>query len=199
MTDAEGATSLTLLDRVRLHRRERPDPEACERFAQLYRPIVFARCVRMGLQPADAEDVTHEVLLRLLDGLVHFERRRAGSFRRYLTMAARSGVLDLIRSRGRANERQIGSGLEAIPARPEEPEEVTVGEIRRSAMELLRERFGGDERTLEAVRLRLAAGMPAKQVGALLGMTEGAVNTATCRMKKLIRERFADLIPEDEA
>ena len=56
--------------------------------------------------------------------------------------------------------------------------------------------FSGSEKTLEAVRLRLVAKMPAKQVGALLGMTEGAVNTATCRMKKLIRERFADLVPE---
>jgi len=193
-----GATSLTLLERVRLHRHQ-PDPEACGRFVLLYRPIVYARCLRTGLQAADAEDVTHEVLLRVLNNLDHFERRRTGSFRRYLTTAVRSGVLDFLRSRRRANESQAGSGLEAIAAPVPEPEAVTTTEIQQSAMELLREQYGGTEKTLEAVRLRLVARMPARQVGVLLGMTEGAVNTATCRMKKLIRERFADLIPEDGA
>lgn len=198
MTDSpDGATSLTLLERVRLHRQDRADPEACERFVQLYRPIVYARCVRMGLQAADAEDVTHEVLLRVLNGLEHFERQRTGSFRRYLSIAVRSAVLDLVRSRKAANELQLGSGMEAITARPEGPAEITVAEVHQSAMELLREQYGGSEKTLEAVRLRLVARMPAKQVGAMLGMSEGAVNTATCRMKKLIRERFADLVAED--
>jgi len=195
----DGATSLTLLDRVRQHRQDRADPEACEHFVRLYRPIVYARCVRMGLQAADAEDVTHEVLLRVLNNLDHFERQRTGSFRRYLATAVRSGVLDLLRSRARVHERQVGSGLEAIAARPAEPDEITAAEVHQSAVELLREQYGGSEKTLEAVRLRLVAKMPAKQVGALLGMTEGAVNTATCRMKKLIRERFQDLVPEDGA
>ena len=55
MSSGDGATSLTLLQRVRLHQRHQADPAACERFVLLYRPIVFARCVRMRLQAADAE------------------------------------------------------------------------------------------------------------------------------------------------
>jgi hypothetical protein len=30
-------------------------------------------------------------------------------------------------------------------------------------------------------------------------MSEGAVNTATCRVKKMLRERFRDLLVEDGA
>jgi RNA polymerase sigma-70 factor (ECF subfamily) len=196
MSSGDGATSVSLLARVRWHQQQ-ADPEACERFVLLYRPIVYARCVRLGLQAADAEDVAQEVLLRLLSNLDHFQRQRTGSFRRYLSTAVRSGVLDFLRSRRRVNEQQVGSGLEEIAAVVPEPEDITVAEVHHSALELLRQQYGGTEKTLEAVRLRLVAGMPAKQVGALLGMSEGAVNTATCRMKKLIRERFADLIPED--
>jgi RNA polymerase sigma-70 factor (ECF subfamily) len=192
-SSGDGSTSLTLLARVRWHQ-EQADPEACERFVLLYRPIV-----RLGLQAADAEDVTQEVLIRVLHNLDRFERQRTGSFRRYLTQAVRSGVLDFLRSRRRANERQVGSGLEEIAAPVPEPEDISVAEVHHSALELLRQQYGGTEKTLEAVRLRLVARMPARQVGALLGMSEGAVNTATCRKKKLMRERFADLVAEDGA
>lgn len=200
MTSSEDrGTSLTLLDRVRLHCQGQGDPEACERFVELYQPLVYGRCVRMGLQAADAEDVTHEVFLRVLNNLDHFKRQRTGSFRRYLTKVIQSGVMDFLRLRRRANERQLGSGLEEIAAPVPDPEDITATEVHQSAVELLREQYGGTEKTLEAVRLRLVARMPAKQVGVLLGMTEGAVNTATCRMKKLMRERFADLVAEDGA
>jgi RNA polymerase sigma factor (sigma-70 family) len=107
-------------------------------------------------------------------------------------------VLDFLRSRARAHERQADSGLE-IAARPAEPEEITAAEIRQGALELLRQECGVDERLAEVVRLRLVARLPAKQVGELLGMSEGAVHTATCRMKKLLRERFKGFLPEDGA
>jgi RNA polymerase sigma-70 factor (ECF subfamily) len=197
MSNGEDAlTSLTLFERLRAHRCHQNDPEACERFVRLYGPLVHARCVRMGLQPADADDVTQEVLIEVLDRLDQFERQRPGSFRAYLNRAVRWRVLDFLRWRARANERQADSGLE-IAARPAEPEEITATEIRQGALELLRQECGVDERLAEVVRLRLVARLPARQVGELLGMSEGAVNTATCRMKKLLRERFKGFLPED--
>jgi RNA polymerase sigma factor (sigma-70 family) len=195
----DGPTSLTLLQRVRLHQRHRADPEASERFVAVYEPLIRRRCLRMGLQPADADDVSHDVLLRVLDRLDLFERRRTGSFRKYLANAVRWAVLDLRRARAEANELQPGSAIEEIAAPPEkDEEEISTVEVREGALELLREHYKGNERTLEAVRLRLVARMPAREVGERLGMSEGAVNTATCRVKRLMRERFGDLLPEDE-
>ena len=194
MTPSGDATSLTLLERVRLHQRHRDDPEACERFVGVYGPLIRRRCVRMGLQPADADDVSHDVLLRVLDRLELFERRRTGSFRKYLANAVRWAVLDLRRSRAERNEVQAAGVLEEVAA---PVEEISPREVREGALELLREHYQGNERTLEAVRLRLVARMPAREVGERLGMSEGTVNTATCRVKKLMRERFGDLLEEE--
>src|SRR5262245_50490758 len=194
----EILTSLTLFERVRSHRRHRSDPEACERFVRLYRPLVYGRCLRLGLQAADAEDVTQEVLLEVLDRLDTFQRQRPGSFRLYLNRAVRWRVLDLLRRRARANERQPDSGVE-IAARAAEPEEITASEARLGTLSLLLQEAGIDERLAEVVRLRLVARMPAKRVGELMGMSEGAVNTATCRVKKMLLERFRDLLVEDGA
>jgi RNA polymerase sigma-70 factor (ECF subfamily) len=197
-TPGEILTSLTLFERVRSHRRHQSDPEACERFVRLYRPLVYGRCVRMGLQAADAEDVTQEVLLEVLDRLDTFERQRPGSFRRFLNQAVCWRVQDFQRRRARANERRLDSGLE-IAAGPAEPEEITASEVRLGALELLLQEAGIDEKLAELVRLRLVAKMPAKQVGEQMKMSEGAVNTATCRVKKMLRERFRDLLVEEGA
>jgi RNA polymerase sigma-70 factor (ECF subfamily) len=196
-TPREILTSLTLLERVRAHCRDKSDPEACARFVRLYRPLVYRRCVCMGLQAADAEDVTQEVLREVLDGLDTFERQRPGSFRLWLSHKVRWRVLDFLRLR-RANERQLDSGLE-IAARAAEVEEITATEVRLGALELLRQEGGIDEKLAEVVHLRLVAKMPAKQVGELLEMSEGAVNTALCRVKKTLRERFGELLEEDGA
>jgi RNA polymerase sigma-70 factor (ECF subfamily) len=184
-------TSLTLLEQVRAHCRHQSDPEACARFVRLYRPLVYRRCVCMGLQAADAEDVTQEVLLEVLNGLDTFQRQRPGSFRLWLNHKVRWRVLDCLR-RALANERQLDSGVE-IAARAAEVEEITASEVR---LELLLQEAGIDEKLADLVRLRLLAKMPAKQVGELLGMNEGAVNTATCRVKKTLRERFRDLLED---
>jgi RNA polymerase sigma factor (sigma-70 family) len=198
-TPGEILTSLTLLERVCSDRRHQSDPEAYELFDRLYRPLVYGRCVRiMRLQAADAEDVTLEVLLEVLDRLDTFQRQRPGSFRLFLNQAVGWRVQDFLRDRASANERQLDSGVE-IAARTAEVEEITASEVRLGALELLQQEGGIDEKLADLVRLRLVAKMPAKQVGEQLGMSEGAVNTATCRVKKMLRERFRDLLVEDGA
>jgi RNA polymerase sigma-70 factor (ECF subfamily) len=197
-TPGEILTSLTLFERVRSHRRHQSDPEACERFVRLYRPFVHNRCVRRGLQAADAEDVTQEVLWEVLDGLDKFEWQRPGSFRLYLDHKVRWRVLDFLRRRARTNERQLDSGVE-IAARASEAEEITASEAPLGALERLRQKAGIDQKLMEVVRLRLVEKMPAKQVGEQMEMSEGAVNTATCRVKKILRERCRDLLVEDGA
>jgi RNA polymerase sigma factor (sigma-70 family) len=151
----DGSTSMTLLQRVRLHRRHRADPEACERFVAVYAPLIRRRCLRMGLQPADADDVSHDVLLRVLDRIDLFERRRTGSFRKYLANAVRWAVLDFRRTRAEANEHQAGSALAEVEASAPAEEEISDGEVRQGALELqpdyeddpgMRERFLAEAR-----------------------------------------------------
>src|SRR5262245_61929572 len=133
-TPGEIPTSLTLFERVRSHLRHQSDPEAFELFDRLYRPLVYRRCVRMALQPADADDVTQKVLLEVLGQLDTFVEQRPGSFRRFLNRAVRWRVLDFLRRRALANERQLDSGLE-IAVRDVVAEEITASEVRLGALE----------------------------------------------------------------
>jgi len=60
--DSTDPTSATLIGRVGLGS---SDQAAWERFVDLYGPRIRGWCRRWGLQEADSEDVTQEVLLRL--------------------------------------------------------------------------------------------------------------------------------------
>src|SRR5262249_48830287 len=89
--DSKGsATSLTLLERVR-----RRDQAAWERLVSLYTPLVYHWCLRHGLQPADAEEVSQEVFLAVARGIGDFRHDREGdSFRGWLRTITRNKVCD---------------------------------------------------------------------------------------------------------
>jgi RNA polymerase sigma-70 factor (ECF subfamily) len=183
-------TSLTLLEKVC----SQSDPEAYALFDRLYRPLIFGLCKHMKLQDADADDVTQKVLMEVRDRLGTFVRQRPGSFRRFLTKAVRWRVLDFLR-RAPENEEPLDSGFE-IPTRDVVAEEITAPKVRLGVLELLRQEGSITENDVDVVCLRLVAEIPAKQVGELKGMSEGAVNTATCRVKKKLRDRFPELLED---
>src|SRR5262245_46513302 len=79
------STSWTLLRALR----ERPGDEGTWKvFAQRYGPAVFQWCRQWGLQESDADDVTQNVLLKLVEHLKVFEYDPAGSFRGWLRTVA---------------------------------------------------------------------------------------------------------------
>ena len=96
---AESHTGTTL--RVLLH--DPADPQAWKAFVERYAPRVLAWCRQWNLQPADAQDVTQEVLYRLVGQLRRFAYDPAkGHFRGWLKGIARHSWSDLRDSRRRA-------------------------------------------------------------------------------------------------
>jgi RNA polymerase sigma-70 factor (ECF subfamily) len=97
--DAESQTGTTL----RAVLRDPGDPEAWKTFVERYAPRVLAWCRQWNLQPADAQDVTQDVLYRLLRQLRRFPYDPAkGHFRGWLKGVARHAWSDLRDSRRRA-------------------------------------------------------------------------------------------------
>ena len=91
-----GSTLLVLL-------RAPDDPEAWKAFVARYAPRVLAWCRQWELQPADAQDVTQEVLYRLVGQLRRFPYDPAkGHFRGWLKGVARHAWSDLRDGRRRA-------------------------------------------------------------------------------------------------
>lgn len=92
-------TSVSLLERLR----DPQDGDAWRRAYQLYAPLILSWLRRNPQFAADAEDVHQGVLTVLLRRLPEFDRRREGSFRRYLKRLTVTQLRNLARQRGRAD------------------------------------------------------------------------------------------------
>src|SRR5262249_6822800 len=97
-------TSLTLMMRVK----NPDDPEAWDEFVGQYRPMIEGWCRSWGLPPSDIEDVTQDVLLRLLAAIRQFEYDPSRSFRSWLKTVTRNALTDFTRARRRDADRILG-------------------------------------------------------------------------------------------
>ena len=190
----------------------RPEtPGSVEAFARLYRDYwypLYAYVRRRGRSPHEAEDLTQEFFLSLL----HRQRlrgleRTGGRFRSFLLKALQNFLAN---DWDRASARKRGGGYAIVPldevdaesrfvAAPPGPEPeadfernwaiaVLALTMRSLEGEL---RAAGKERLLEQLRPHLQgdrAGRPYAEIGAALGISEGAVKVAVHRLRQRYRE-----------
>ena len=91
-------TSATLLGRVG---KDPSDHVAWEAFVACYGPKIRGWCRQRGLQPADAEDVTQDVLLRLSRALKTFTYDPSRTFRGWLRSVTQHALSDFATERRR--------------------------------------------------------------------------------------------------
>jgi RNA polymerase sigma factor (sigma-70 family) len=103
--DREAETSMTLLDQ--LH--DNPsDPQAWSLFIERYQPRIHTWCLTWGLQASDAEDVTQEVLVKLLAAIGKFRYDPARSFRAWLKTVTKHAWSDFLAARRKDPGRNAG-------------------------------------------------------------------------------------------
>ena len=143
-------TSATLLMRVR---DEPPDSPAWRDFIACYGPRIRAFCLARRLQPADADDLTQAVLLKLTVAMRRFQYDPARSFRAWLRTVTRNAVADFHSERRAVVGDEVGRLLDAVEAREELAGEVEAGyerELLDEAMRRVRPRV--PEKQWEAFR-----------------------------------------------
>ncbi|MGB7343365.1 MAG: sigma-70 family RNA polymerase sigma factor [Pirellulaceae bacterium] len=102
-SSASRLTSPSLILRIQCH-----DQDAWQQLTQLYGPLVFHWCKRLGLQGEDAADVFQDVFLSVSQSIGKFKpdtsrSRSLGSFRGWLWTITRNKALDRFRhGKGRA-------------------------------------------------------------------------------------------------
>jgi RNA polymerase sigma-70 factor (ECF subfamily) len=100
-------TSLTLLERVQ---KCPADLEAWDEFVRRYHPMIRAWCMKWGLQAYDADDVTQDVLVKLLTAMRTFRYDPARSFHAWLKTVTQHALSQF--SAGRRREPgQIGPDI----------------------------------------------------------------------------------------
>jgi RNA polymerase sigma-70 factor (ECF subfamily) len=190
-----SATSLSLLDRVRLNQ-----PDAWERLVDLYAPLVYHWCRRSDLGPEDTADVFQEVFRAVAEHIGGFHRDRAGdTFRGWLRTITRNKIRDHFRRR--AGEPQAGGGTDAqlrllaVPEADAEEDPSEAGLLHRQlhgVFETLRGEF--EERTWQAFWQVQMEGRSPAEVGLGLGMTPAAVRKCKFRVLRRLREEMGELL-----
>jgi RNA polymerase sigma factor (sigma-70 family) len=183
-------TSVTLLLRVR---DEPPESPAWRDFVACYGPRIRAFCLARRLQPADADDVTQAVLLKLTAAMRRFRYDPTRSFRAWLRQVTRNAVVDFL------TERRVAGGdaidrLDQIEAREGLACELEAGyerELLEEAMRRVRSRV--PERQWEAFRLTALEGLSGAEAGERLDMLVATVFTSRSKVQKLLREEVARL------
>lgn len=194
--DSSGKTSVTLLERLR---RDACDQQAWERFVDKYGSMIYFWCRRWGLQEADADEVTQDVLIRLTKHLRKFEYRPAkGQFRGWLHQVAKRVWHDFVEHRKRP-DRGSGSSaaleeLESIPAREDFAqvlEKVYDLEFFDMAQARVRQRVA--PHTWEAFSLVKFHGLGAEEAANRLHIKIGTVHQAVFKVTNMLKEEIERL------
>jgi RNA polymerase sigma-70 factor (ECF subfamily) len=168
--------------------------ESWRRLSQLYAPLVYGWCRRVGLQASDAEDVLQEVFLTVAARVEDFRHDRHGdTFRGWLWGITRNKIGDLLRRRARQAQPVGGTdalqrllqtpdgNLEDEPA----PEMPSSGGLCHRALNAIRAEF--EDRTWQAFwRVVIERQAPA-DVASALGLSRNAVYIARSRVLHRLR------------
>jgi RNA polymerase sigma-70 factor (ECF subfamily) len=165
-------------------------------FQAAYREVILGWCKRRGLNRDAAEDLTQEILIKLLNALPHYKHQAdRGRFRSWLKTVVENVLSDHLRRQRRRPEPVGVGGSAALERLYDVPTPVAAEELsdavdkRTSAWEaevLDRVRARVEPASWEAFCRRMIGRRPASEVAAELGLTVGAVYKAAERIKRMV-------------
>lgn len=178
-SDAHGERSL--VDAARAG-----DEAALSELYTLYFPRVYRYILARTGNPYDAEDLTEEVFLRMLDAIERFQWREA-PFSAWIFRIAHNAVISQRRRDGARGRPAPLS--EAMPVDAQGPEELvesrlTLNEVMRAAQQL-------PEAQRQVIALRFAAGLSVAETARAMGKGEGNVKVIQHKAIAKLREMLA--------
>ncbi|GAA1819548.1 RNA polymerase sigma factor ShbA [Planosporangium flavigriseum] len=188
---------MTVQEAELVSRAARSDPVATAALLARLRPGVVRYCRahlgRVGGAYTTADDVAQEVCLAMLRALPRFQDQ-GRPFSAFVYRIAANKVADAQRA---ALRHLSVAGVDMLPDRPDsapspEQQAVSTDEARRLAR-LLRQ-LSPTHR--EIIVLRVAVGLPAEEVGSVLGMSAAAVRMAQSRALAQLRTLAGDTLDE---
>ena len=177
--------------------------DAWTEFLEVYERAVFRYCRARGLQVADAEDATQDVLAAVYARIPDWDSDRSkGSFRAWLFRVARNVSVDEIHRRARgiaaSGDSQVAEILSQVPDGSEGQSVEFDAEYRRSLFDWASRQVKREVRdvTWKSFCLTALDGQKAEHVATTLGIPVGSVYTAKCRVVARIRTKIQELDEE---
>jgi RNA polymerase sigma-70 factor (ECF subfamily) len=191
----DSGTRISLLGR--LHK-DPTDPAAWSELVEQYGGRIHAWCRRWGLQEADAQDVTQEVLLKLAKAMQTFTYDPTRSFRAWLKTLTNHALSNFLESRPRlgqgSGDSQVRQMLDSVEARQDllqRLEEEFDRELLEVAMTRVRLRVA--PQTWEAFRLTVLEGLSGAEAAEKIPMQVAQVFVAKRRVQKMLQEEVTRL------
>lgn len=184
-----NTTSASLLDCLA----ERADHRSWQQFTDLYQPWLRGQLRGHGLQAADVEDLTQEILAVVMKEVPHFQHSgRKGAFRAWL----RGVTVNRLREFWRERKGTPADGSAFVAALDQladehselslrwdrEHNEHVVGQL----LKMIAVDF--EPKTWQAFQAFVIQGRKAAEVAAEIGISEGAVWTAKSHVLKRLRQ-----------
>jgi RNA polymerase sigma-70 factor, ECF subfamily len=169
--EAVSKVGLTSGDLAAARRRE---PAAVSRIYTAYAPALFRFFVAAVGDRHQAEDLTGSAFVSAIEGLPGF-RGPVEALGGWLFRIARHDLYDFRRRQGRSRLEPLEEHLveAADAAGADDPEELAIDRLEGSRVLAALRQLSPDQR--EVLLLRMAAGLTAPEVAAIVGKTTGAV------------------------
>lgn len=189
-------TSASLLERLRTS----PDEAAWRRLDNLYRPLIRRWLLRDTSLGEEVEDVVQEIMSVLIREIPRFQRRRCGSFRRWLRTITAHRLGAFYRSR-QNRPRALGGALEDSPLMQLVDANSELGRqwdqehdryVLARLLELIEPLF--EPTTLSAFRRVAVDGIAPAQAAEELGLSLNAVLIAKSRVLNRLRQEAKGFI-----
>lgn len=185
-------TPVSLLIRIR----NAPTQQDWEQLSQLCTPLLYFWVSRGHIRGDEASDIVHDVLVALMERLPHWNYDGRQSFRAWL----KTVTLNRCRDYWRKKRPKLLDGTETDWehwAGSNDPSDLFALEefnsyIVRRSLELMTHRFS--ETTWKAFLRHAVDGESAATVAQELGMSEGAVYSAKCRVMKVLRDELGEIL-----
>lgn len=172
---------------------EPADVQAWHEFAEIYAPCLYTLALRYRIQPADAEDVTQEILFAVARAMERFDpSRKDATFRTWLSRIARNQIADHFRKIGKLptlvespEAYDLHGDSNPILAFEKSLEQEYQLSLFQRAARVVKERVQSS--TWEAFERTTVQGHASGQVAEQLSMALGSVYVARSRVMKLLR------------
>lgn len=173
--------------------------DAWDLFARIYRPAIVRIAMARGLQDADAQDLSQQVLMAVASAVGTWEKRDESTrFRHWLSRVTKNAILNALTRRPK-DQAVGGSSIEELLREVADRDQATTAflenQLRRElylqAAELIKEEFRPD--SWQAFELSVTGERTIEQVAGQLGKSVGAIYTARSRIMFRLRETIAQL------
>ena len=162
------------------------EPRAFDELVRLHLGRVFGIVLRVLGQRQDAEDVTQEVFLAVLEKIDRYDPRRP--FEPWLYRIAMNRALNAKKARGIRRTEEIP---ESARAKGDEPDVAAAKAEERDRLE--RAMLELPERQRLIVRLFDLEGFSSVEIGAMLGMADGTIRWHLSKARERLRRALAPM------